>query len=53
MVRKCKRKPNRKAAIVTVTFGGAVLCFCFMSAQFLVVTLAVALIALGIWLLRC
>jgi len=47
-----KGKCNPKAPIVVVTFGGALLCFCFVSPKMLVVAVAIALIALGIWLMR-
>ncbi|MCL1904281.1 MAG: hypothetical protein FWF94_07680 [Oscillospiraceae bacterium] len=46
----CSKKKN--PPIVVVCFGGALLCFCFISHTLLVVTLGVALIVLGIWLLR-
>ncbi|MCL2036936.1 MAG: hypothetical protein FWG83_06085 [Oscillospiraceae bacterium] len=41
-----------KAPIVAVTFGGALLCFSFVSATFLVVTVGISLVVLGIWLLK-
>jgi len=44
---------KRDAPVAVVTFGGALLCFCFISAKMLVITVAVALIVLGIWLLFC
>jgi uncharacterized membrane protein HdeD (DUF308 family) len=48
----CKKAKKRKSSIVTVAFGGALLCFCFISSTLLVVTVGVSLICLGIWLLR-
>ena len=41
-----------KTPIIVVTFGGALLCFCFISSTLLVLTLGVSLIVLGIWLLK-
>jgi hypothetical protein len=48
----CTKKEKKKAPIVVITFGGALLCFCFVSPMVLVCTLGVALIVLGIWLLK-
>ncbi|MCL1832320.1 MAG: hypothetical protein FWG45_05345 [Oscillospiraceae bacterium] len=48
----CKNGRNRKAPIATVAFGGALICFCFISPTLLVVTVGLSLIVLGIWLLR-
>jgi len=44
---------RRTAPIAVITFGGALICFCFISAKVLVITVAASLIALGIWLLFC
>jgi len=46
----CGKK--NKAPIVAVTFGGALVCFCFISHTLLVVTIGAALIVLGVWLLK-
>lgn len=43
---------NQKAPVITVCFGGSLLCFCFISHTLLVITLGFALIVLGVWLLK-
>ncbi|MCL1789185.1 MAG: hypothetical protein FWG33_02405 [Oscillospiraceae bacterium] len=48
--RCCKKKS--KTPIVTVTFGGALVCFCFVSHTLLVVTVGVSLVVLGVWLIK-
>lgn len=47
--RDCRK--NRKLSLIL--FGAGVLCLCLLSAKLMLVVLAVALIGLGIWLLRC
>jgi len=54
MKRRAKRNSaKRNAPIAVITFGGALMCFCFISAKLLVITVALSLIALGIWLIFC
>jgi hypothetical protein len=50
--KSCCKQKNTKAPIITITFGGALLCLCFISPTLLVITIALALIGLGIWLLK-
>jgi len=49
-MKACGKK--NKAPIAVVTFGGSLLCFCFISPTLLVITLGFALIVLGIWLFK-
>jgi uncharacterized membrane protein HdeD (DUF308 family) len=51
-MRKCSSFRKSRAPVVAVTFGGALLCFCFVSHTLLIVTIGVALIVLGIYLLK-
>jgi hypothetical protein len=48
----CQDSKNNKAPIAAVTFGGALLCLCFISHTLLVLTVGVSCIALGVYLLR-
>ena len=48
----CCGSKKRKAPVVAVTFGGALVCFCFVSSTFLVVTVGASLVVLGIYLLK-
>jgi uncharacterized membrane protein HdeD (DUF308 family) len=43
---------RRKAPIVSITFGGALLCFCFISHTVLIISIGVSLVCLGIYLLK-
>ncbi|MGN0597328.1 MAG: hypothetical protein ACI4J1_08390 [Ruminiclostridium sp.] len=49
---RCPRRKN-KFPIILALFGGAILCLCFISFKIFLIILAIALIALGIWLLKC
>ncbi|MCL2754451.1 MAG: hypothetical protein FWD35_01880 [Oscillospiraceae bacterium] len=48
----CAKSKNTKAPIVTIAFGGALLCFCFISPTLFIITIGIALIGLGIWLFK-
>ena len=39
--------------LAIVAFAAALICLCFLSAKFTLVVLALALIAVGVWLLKC
>lgn len=49
------RRPrrNNRCPIIFALFGCAVLCLCFISFKVFLVILALALIAIGIWMLKC
>ena len=47
--RDCRK--NRKLSLIL--FCAGVLCLCLLSAKLMLVVLAVGLIGLGIWLLKC
>ena len=47
---KCCKGRTKLAIIV---FGAAVICLCLLSARLTLVIIALALIAAGIWLLKC
>ncbi|MCL1866659.1 MAG: hypothetical protein FWF82_04550 [Oscillospiraceae bacterium] len=47
----CGQKKS-KTPIAIMTFGGALVCFCFISSTFLIVTVGVTLIVLGVYLLK-
>lgn len=50
MRRRNCRKSNKLAVIL---FAAALVCLCFLSAKITLIVLAAALIAAGIWLLKC
>lgn len=47
--RDCRK--NRKLSLIL--FCAGVLCLCLLSAKLMLVVLAVGLIGLGVWLLKC
>ncbi|MBD5113755.1 MAG: hypothetical protein HDT46_00900 [Ruminococcaceae bacterium] len=42
-----------RAKLAIIVFAAAVICLCFLSAKLTLVIIALALIAAGIWLLKC
>lgn len=52
---KMRRGKNceTKRKLSLILFAAALLCLCFLSAKLTLVLLALSLIALGIWLMKC
>lgn len=47
------RHRGGKGKLALVAFILALMCICFLSAKVMLVVLALSLIAVGIWLLKC
>ena len=54
---KVMRRKNKcckgRTKLAIIVFGAAVICLCLLSAKLTLVIIALALIAAGIWLLKC
>ena len=48
-----RRDCNKRRRLSLILFCAGVLCLCFLSAKLMLVVLAVCLIGLGVWLLKC
>lgn len=48
-----RRNCRKRRHFAVILFALAIICLCFLSAKFTLIVLAAALIAVGIWLLKC
>ncbi|MCM1298272.1 MAG: hypothetical protein NC228_01805 [[Eubacterium] siraeum] len=48
-----RRNCRKSKSLAAILFAAAVICLCLLSAKFTLVALAAALIAGGLWLLKC